>query len=70
MTRSQASATPGSWVTSTKVVPVLWLMLCHHLHDLIRTGGVEVPRGLIAEDDLGIVDQGPGDGHPLLLTAG
>ena len=32
--------------------------------------GVEVAGGLIGEQDGGIIDQGPGNGHPLLLPAG
>ena len=31
---------------------------------------VESPEGLIKEQHLGAVDQGPGQGHPLLLAAG
>ena len=69
-TRSQVAATPGSWVTRTKVVPVSRLILSHHLHDLVRAGRVEVAGGFVAEDDLGPVHQGSGDGHPLLLASG
>ena len=29
----------------------------------------EVTRGLVGEDELGVGDDGAGDGHPLLLTA-
>jgi len=32
--------------------------------------GVQIPRGLVGEDDGRVVDQGPGHGHPLLLATG
>ena len=39
-------------------------------HDLQGPGGVQIPRGLVGDDGAGVVQQGPGDGHPLLLAAG
>ena len=37
----------------------------------LRAGfGIQVARGLVGEDDGGVVDQRPRDSHPLLLTAG
>ena len=36
----------------------------------LRAGlGVEVAGGLVGQDDRGVVDQGAGNGHPLLLAA-
>ena len=32
--------------------------------------GVEVAGRLVGQDDVGVVDQRPGDGHALLLAAG
>ena len=32
--------------------------------------GIQVGKGLVQQQDLGLLDQGPGNGHPLLLTAG
>src|SRR5882757_7416709 len=40
------------------------------IHDLERQIGIEIARGFIGEDQLRLVDQGPGDGNTLLLTAG
>ena len=39
-------------------------------HDLQGALGVQIAGGLVGHDDLGIVHQGPGDGHALLLAAG
>ncbi|MCK7518223.1 MAG: hypothetical protein MZV64_11125 [Ignavibacteriales bacterium] len=38
--------------------------------DLEGQLGVEVARRLVGQDDLGVVDDGPGDGHALLLAVG
>jgi hypothetical protein len=36
-----------------------------------QTGGtIEVARGFVRRHEPGVVDQGTGDGHPLLLRAG
>ena len=40
------------------------------IHDIGRGLAVQVARGLVAPHDGGLVHQSPGDGHPLLLTAG
>ena len=32
--------------------------------------GIEVAGGFVGQDEGGIVDQGPGDGHPLYLSSG
>ena len=40
------------------------------IDDLRAGAGVEVSGGLVRQDDPGIVEQCPCDGHPLLLTAG
>ena len=39
-------------------------------HQLQRTGGIQIARGLVGHDDAGVVHQRPGHGHPLLLAAG
>ena len=44
--------------------------LRQQVHDLHRGGGVQRPGGLVGQDDLGVVDQGAGDGHALHLPAG
>ena len=41
-----------------------------HLHDLVAGRGVEVAGRLVGQDDVGVVDQRPGDRHALLLAAG
>jgi len=41
-----------------------------HLHDLTAGGGVEVAGGLVGKDNVRLVDQCPGDGDALALTAG
>ena len=51
-------------------LPVLAVELAEQLHDVGGVGAVEVSRGLVAPDDLGLVHQGPRDGHTLLLAAG
>ncbi len=38
--------------------------------DHLSGGCVQVPGGFVGEDDQGIVDEGPGDGGPLLLASG
>src|SRR5512135_929222 len=38
-------------------------------HDLEAGLAVEVAGGLVGQDHGGVVEQGPGDGHPLLLAA-
>jgi hypothetical protein len=40
------------------------------VHDLARHQRVEVSRGLVGQDQLGITGQHAGDGHALLLSAG
>ncbi len=40
------------------------------LEDLLRHLGVEIPRGLVREKDLGAVDDRASDRHPLLLASG
>ena len=49
--------------------PVLGDLL-QQLHDLHGGFGVQSAGGFVSQQDLGIVDQRPGDGHTLHLTAG
>ena len=44
--------------------------LAQGLHDQPRIARIERCDGLIGEDQLGILDQGAGNGHALLLAAG
>ena len=44
--------------------------LFQKVHDLDRGLRVESAGGLVRQDDVGVVDQGPGDGDALHLTAG
>ncbi len=43
--------------------------LFEEIHDLARHGRVQVARGLVGQDHLGIAGQHAGDGHALLLAA-
>ena len=44
--------------------------LAEDVQNLVLGLPVQVARGLVGQDDFGVVGQGPGDGHPLLLAAG
>ena len=50
-------------------LPRLLGQLEDELLDLLGRRGVEVARGLVAEDDVGISDQRARDRHPLALAA-
>ena len=39
-------------------------------HDLRPGVRVEIARRLVGQQELGLIDDGPGDGHPLALAAG
>jgi hypothetical protein len=67
-TRWARAATVGSWVTDHQGQPGA-VGLLEQLHDLLRGGGVERPGGLVGQQQPGLGDEGPGDGHPLLLAA-
>jgi hypothetical protein len=41
-----------------------------NVHHLLAIGGIEVAGRFVREDQLGIADDGAGDGRALLLTAG
>ena len=43
--------------------------LLEQLHDLDACFGVQRAGGLVGQDDVGVVDDGPGNGHPLHLPA-
>ena len=43
--------------------------LLQDIHDLDRGLGIEGAGGLVGEDDLGVVNDGAGDGHALHLPA-
>jgi hypothetical protein len=38
--------------------------------DFLAGSAVEIPGGLVGENQNGVVDEGPRDGHALLLAAG
>jgi len=40
------------------------------LHDLLALGRVQIAGGFVGEDELGILNDGAGDAHKLLLSAG
>ena len=44
--------------------------LVENIHDLNGGFGVQVSGGLVSQDQTGFGDDGPGNGHPLLLAAG
>jgi hypothetical protein len=48
----------------------LGVELLEHPQNLHAGLGVEVPGRLVGQQERGLVDQCPGDGHPLLLAAG
>ena len=48
----------------------LFVEFPEEFQDFFTGLGVEVAGGLIREQDGGIIDEGPGNGHPLLLSAG
>ncbi len=48
----------------------LGMQLFQDPYDLVLAFSVQIPRRLVSHDDQRIVDQGPGNGHPLLLAAG
>ena len=50
--------------------PLLPVECLEELDNLRARLGIEVPGGLVRQDDPGIVEQCPGDGHPLLLASG
>src|SRR4029077_4979222 len=50
-------------------LPRLLRELEDELLDLLGRGGVEVSRGLVAEDDVRVADQRPGDRDALALAA-
>ncbi len=46
------------------------IYLLQEIDDLPAVEGIQVPGGLVRDDDLRPVDHGPGDRHPLFLAAG
>ena len=48
----------------------LLIELAKHAEDVFRGRGIEVTGGLVGKKDLGLGDDGAGDGHALLLAAG
>jgi hypothetical protein len=40
------------------------------LHDFVGAFAVEIAGGLVAKEERGVGDDGAGDGHALLLSAG
>ena len=70
MTRRRILSTnTSSCVATTTVVPGP-VDAVEQLHDALARLRVEVPRGLVGQQDQGPVDEGAGDRDPLLLTAG
>ena len=50
--------------------PFFLIELFKYAQDFLAGSGVEVAGGFIGEEQGGVVDQGPGDGDTLLLSAG
>ena len=48
----------------------LGVKLMENVNDLLAGFGVQCAGGFVCQNQLGIGDDGPGDGHTLLLTAG
>ena len=71
----QADGTGGVLGRQLRVVghhddqPILGDLL-EQVHDLDRSLAVQSAGGLVGQEDLRVVDQGPGNGHPLHLAAG
>ncbi len=63
------SATTDSCVIRTMVCPSAWSR-AEGLEDDLPGLGVQVPGGLVGQDEGRVVDQGPGDGHALYLAPG
>ncbi len=63
------AAMRGSWVTKIRVVPRSRFMREQQLHNLLPGFAVQCAGGLVGQDDGRVIDQGAGDGHPLLLPA-
>ena len=70
MRSASRPASPRKWVASTMVRP------CSVASEPMSSttsrvrGGVEPGRGLVEEQDLGVVEEGPGQAEPLALTGG
>ena len=48
----------------------LFVETLEQAHDLVRGAGVKVSGGFVGQYDDGVVNQGTGDGHTLLLSSG
>ncbi len=48
--------------------PVLLIQLLKHAENLFACQGVEVARGFVGKNQGRLVDEGPGNGHALLLA--
>ena len=49
--------------------PQVAVDVVHGVQDVVGVLGVQVGRRLVGQDELGLLDHGPGDGHPLALAA-
>ena len=59
-----------SWVTTTSVVCRCGLEGAEDAVDLVAGPAVKLAGRLVGQQHDRFLDQGPGDGHPLLLAAG
>src|SRR5207245_745202 len=50
--------------------PLVCVELPQEAHDLLAGPGVEVARRLVRQNQARAIDEGAGDGHPLLLPPG
>ena len=67
--RWASAATSASWVMSTSVRPAACSSSSRAMTSAADVG-VQGPGRLVGQDEGGVADQGPGDGHPLLLATG
>ena len=49
---------------------LLFDQLKQQFHDRLGVFRVEIARGFIGEEDIGLIDDGAGDGNALLFAAG
>lgn len=68
--RFAVCATTSSWVTMIVVNPKSIRMACEHRGDRVACILIEIPRRLVGEEDSGLLDHRPRDGHALLLPTG
>ena len=69
-TRSMCRASSMLWVAIRAATPCERQSSCRSLEHRRRGRWIEVAGRLVGQRSAGLIGQGPGDGHPLLLAAG